>query len=101
MAAVSGVWSKNPGSQRSAYRVDCVALGCTDHWASSPSTPPAAASPAPSSPSVMSVQRVRPTPWVQVKRAVPVVYSRASNGAPRNTPMITGTACMARMTWLG
>ena len=54
----------------------------------------------PSSPSVATAQRVRPMPWVQAKRTVPAVYSRASSGAPRKTPMITGTACMASMTRL-
>ena len=62
---------------------------------SRPSTQAAAATATPSSPRVSTVQRVRPMLWVQVKRTVPVVYSRASRGAPTKTPMSTGIACMA------
>ena len=37
-----------------------------------------------------SAHRIRPTPWVQVKRNVPVSNSRASTGAPAKAPTIPG-----------
>src|SRR6516225_9893627 len=43
--------------------------------------------------SLATVQRVRPKPWVQAYRKVPVSSSRASTGAPTNAPISAGTAC--------
>ena len=37
---------------------------------------------------------VRPVPWVQANRNVPVSSSLASSGAPANTPTNSGTTCM-------
>ena len=46
-----------------------------------------------SSASLVIAQRVRPHPWVQANRNVPVSSSRASTGPPTNTPTSTGTTC--------
>ena len=42
--------------------------------------------------SVVITKRVRPTPWVQVKRKVPDSNSRERSGAPTKTPMTTGNS---------
>ena len=41
--------------------------------------------------SLATAQRTRPHPWVQANRNVPDSSSRATTGAPRNTPSSTGT----------
>ncbi len=43
--------------------------------------------------SLARVQRVRPMPWVQAYRNVPVSSSRARIGAAANAPISAGTTC--------
>ena len=68
--------------------------GCDHQVTARVSTPTATAAASAVTPSLMASHRVRVTDWVQASRWVPASSSRATSGAPQNTPMITGATAM-------
>ena len=64
--------------------------GCDHQVTAKVSRPTAAAAARVVTPSLVASHRVRVTDWVQASRCVPASSSRATSGAPQNTPMIAG-----------
>ena len=64
--------------------------GCDHQVTAKVSTPTAVAPARAVTPSLVASHRLRVTDWAQASRWVPASSSRATSGAPQNTPMITG-----------
>jgi hypothetical protein len=72
--------------------LSAVSIGADHHVATRLRTAAASIAASVPRPSLVASQRVRVMLWVQASRWVPVSSSRATSGAPQNTPTTAGSA---------